>query len=630
MTSCAPPYTPGSRRTISGMLLSDDQVHNCRARIEDEHWALAGTYSDRAISGGTYCALAIRRCLNTRGGEGFDIIVAEALDRLSRDQEDIAALFKLLCFLGIKLVTLAEGEITELHVGLKGTMNALFLKDLAQKLAAVSPDAYAMASPVAAEAYGYEVALGYDAAGEVSTGELAIDPGQATVIRRRYTMTMSAADRRAPLPSLSTKKDVVGPSGKGWTASTIIGNRKRGTGILNNQLYVGRRIWNRLTYRRDPATRKRISQPNPPDDWIINEVPELRIIEDDLWALAQALQEQRSREIRADIKRDPDWRLRRPKHLFSGLIKCAACGGGMTLLSRVYYGCATNRNKGTCDNRLTLRLDRLEEAVLGGLQERLLTPELTKSFVQEYTREFNRLQAEASAKRVAKGQRLAVVDRQIVNIVETIAAGEASPALLQRLGELEREKADLEANRTETEPDPIRLHPNVDRYYVHKVAELRAALNQDASRYEAAEILRTLVDEIRLHPIDGELQIELIGDLATLLGFAKEYDPDKKSPGPPWRSGSYEMVGCGSTQPPLPNFSGNKKIHRICLMHCLVYGRENLRPRIKQYQCVGTSVGFELSLRSAVQQCPISPQCGLHRQLGEPKPFPGKRHWIIW
>ena len=28
---------------------------------------------------------------------------------------------------------LSEGEINELHVGLKGTMNALFLKDLAQK-----------------------------------------------------------------------------------------------------------------------------------------------------------------------------------------------------------------------------------------------------------------------------------------------------------------------------------------------------------------------------------------------------------------------------------------------------------------------------------------------------------------
>jgi len=52
---------------------------------------------------------------------------------LSRDQEDIAALYKQLTFSDITMITLAEGEISELHVGLKGTMNALFLKDLAQK-----------------------------------------------------------------------------------------------------------------------------------------------------------------------------------------------------------------------------------------------------------------------------------------------------------------------------------------------------------------------------------------------------------------------------------------------------------------------------------------------------------------
>ena len=39
---------------------------------------------------------------------------------------EIAGLFKQLSFAGVKLVTLSEGEIGELHVGLKGTMNALF------------------------------------------------------------------------------------------------------------------------------------------------------------------------------------------------------------------------------------------------------------------------------------------------------------------------------------------------------------------------------------------------------------------------------------------------------------------------------------------------------------------------
>jgi len=62
-----------------------------------------------------------------------DIVIAEALDRLSRDQEDIARIYKRLSFAQVTLVTLAEGEINELHNGLKGTMNALFLKDLANK-----------------------------------------------------------------------------------------------------------------------------------------------------------------------------------------------------------------------------------------------------------------------------------------------------------------------------------------------------------------------------------------------------------------------------------------------------------------------------------------------------------------
>lgn len=63
----------------------------------------------------------------------INVVLAEALDRLSRDQENIAALFKIVRFSGAKLVTLAEGEVSELHIGLKGTMNALFLKDWALK-----------------------------------------------------------------------------------------------------------------------------------------------------------------------------------------------------------------------------------------------------------------------------------------------------------------------------------------------------------------------------------------------------------------------------------------------------------------------------------------------------------------
>ncbi len=94
------------------------------------------SYKDCAISGDS---LILRPGVQTlpedarRGA--FEIVVAEALDRVSRDQADVATLYKHLRFAGVMIfaVSAGEGEINELHVGLKGTMNALFLEDLAAK-----------------------------------------------------------------------------------------------------------------------------------------------------------------------------------------------------------------------------------------------------------------------------------------------------------------------------------------------------------------------------------------------------------------------------------------------------------------------------------------------------------------
>lgn len=61
------------------------------------------------------------------------MVLAESLDRLSRDQEHVAQLHKAVRIAGVRLITLSEGEISELHIGLKGTMGALYLKDLADK-----------------------------------------------------------------------------------------------------------------------------------------------------------------------------------------------------------------------------------------------------------------------------------------------------------------------------------------------------------------------------------------------------------------------------------------------------------------------------------------------------------------
>ena len=37
------------------------------------------------------------------------------------------------------------------------------------------------------------------------------------------------------------------------------GGAKRGTGILNNELYIGRLVWNRLRYVKNPDSGKRVA-----------------------------------------------------------------------------------------------------------------------------------------------------------------------------------------------------------------------------------------------------------------------------------------------------------------------------------------------------------------------------------
>ena len=236
-------------------------------------------------------------------------------------------------------------------------------------------------------------------------------------------------------------------------------------------------------------------------------------------------------------------------HPFSGLIKCASCDGGMSPVSRIYYACSNRRNKGTCDNHLTVRLDRLEEAVLRGLQDRLLTPELTKEFVREYTVEINRLKAEATAHQQGARNKLRNLSVSIDNIVDAIAVGKTSTALLKRLDQLDGEKELLKHSMVVSAPDPVCIHPNAARIYITKVNNLRDALNVDDTRAEAVQILRTLVDEIKLHPIDGVLQIELVGDLAKLLGFASAHPTQK--PGFIGNPGSTEWLVAGRGFEPL-------------------------------------------------------------------------------
>ena len=384
-----------------------DQFRVCREHAEREGWRIVATYHDAAISGdsvilrpGVQAVLA-----DAQAGE-FDLVLAEALDRMSRDQADVATLFKHLRFAGVRMVTLAEGEISELHVGLKGTMNALFLKDLAAKTHRGLRGRVEQGKSGGGLCYGYDVVKRTDAKGEPIRGERRINEAQAEIVRRIFREFSAGISPRALARRLNDE-GIPGPAGALWTDSTLRGHAKRGTGILNNELYIGCLVWNRLRYIKDPATGKRVSRINPTEDWITADVPELRIVGDALWQAVKDRQNELAVKYASTIEAvraaqaNRLNRTHRPRSLLSGLLECGSCGGSYALRGQDRYGCSNHVMNGSCGNSRTIRRPVLEQRLLAGLKDRLMAPEVAAEAMRAYAEETNRLNRE---RRTAAGR----------------------------------------------------------------------------------------------------------------------------------------------------------------------------------------------------------------------------------
>ena len=521
----------------------EDQVRLCRGFVESQGWTYLHAYTDRAVSGASPLRAGYQKLLEeSRAGE-FDVVVAEALDRLSRDQEHVAGLYKRLSFSGIKIVTLAEGEISELHVGLKGTMNALYLKDLAQKTRRGLEGRIRQGKSAGGRTYGYDIVRDFDAAGEPIRGQRRLNENETKIVRRIFGEYADGRSSRAIAKSLNEQR-IPGPKGKPWSDYTIHGNRRRGTGILNNELYLGRLIWNRQRFVKDPATGRRQARLNPTSEWLTHEVPELRIIDDDLWHRAKARQKDLSFEDKEEAIGGNLNRRHRSRYLLSGLIECGSCQSNFIIVGKDKYGCATRRTKGTCPNSHILKRQEIEALVLDGLKEKLIEPELVEAFITEFNAEVARQGAERRLGRLRDEAELRGVEKKIEAIVFAIEQGVLTETTRERLLDLECQKKARINALAKPAPTPYpSLHPNLVGLYQRKVAALEQALDDPEVRSEAGEILRSMIDRIEItpapdatdHPGGGDpllgaegptqssaVAVTLYGELAAVIGLAEE------------------------------------------------------------------------------------------------------------
>ncbi len=522
----------------------EDQLRLCRLHAAKQGWTVVDSYSDRAISGASLLRPGIQELIQDAQRRRFQIVLSEAMDRLSRDQEDIAGLFKRMEFADVRIVTLSEGDVSHLHVGLKGTMNALFLKDLADKTRRGQRGRVEKGKAGGGLCFGYDVVRTMGVDGQHTTGERRVNEAEAEIVRRIFREYAAGRSSRRIALDLNAA-GIAGPQGRAWGASTIHGNVQRRNGVLNNELYVGRLIWNRQRFLKDPDTGKRIARPNLEAEWVMQDVPELRIVDDALWRSVrerQASLQMTPREMAAN----PLGERRRPKHLFAGLTRCGCCGGGYAMISKDLLGCASARNKGTCDNRVNIRRDALEASVLNGLRQHLIEPVLFGEFCAEFTREVNRLRMQAGASLEAARSELTRIDRELPKLVQRVLDMEdltTIRAYEAKMRELEAHKHDLERMLAKAEEPPPLLHPSLAEVYRTRIGALSEALGREDTRAEAAQVVRSLVSAIELVPEGGELAILLRGDLAAMLSFAA--DGNKKPGAPCWAAGLF-----GDLRPP--------------------------------------------------------------------------------
>ena len=491
----------------------DDQVAACRSYAERH--GLTGPFaifSDAGLSGASMATRPqLQALLALVRGRKVRVVIAEALDRLSRDQADIALIHRAVKSAGARLLTLSEGEVGVMHIGLAGTMNHLYLEELARKTRRGLIGVAKSGRSAGGRCYGYRVVDG-----DVR-GVREIDSAEAAIVVRIFQAYAAGASPLAICKALNGE-GVRAPRGGVWRVTALNGSPAARDGLLAQELYRGRIVFNRRAYSKDPETGRRRATLNPDAEWIVRDAPELRIVPERLWLAVQARRQALSLAPAPHLRK-------RPKRLLSGLVRCGLCGAPFTIVGKESLGCAAVRATGICDQRRTYAPRRLERRVLAGLKAHLLAPELIGEAVRAYHEEMRAAAQERARLRGEIDRDLAEARRRAERIAGKIIDAEGpSPTLAAQLRETEQRIAALEgALALEPAPDVVAMHPAAADLYRARISDLDAALNAPHASLETREAIRDLIERIDLTPDAGEpdgWRVTVFGQLGALLDLA--------------------------------------------------------------------------------------------------------------
>lgn len=488
----------------------EDQIRLCESHAERIGAKIVKIYHDRAKSGASmFGRPGLAAFMQDADKGGFEIIISESPDRISRDIADLAHIHKTLKFLSIEMNCVNGGIMDTMQIGMYGVVGQMQREEGAKKVKRGMVGVVRSGRSAGGKAYGYEPVPG-------KPGELRIVEAEALVIRRIFKQFVAGASPRMIAGALN-EENIAPPRGEKWNASTINGNGARGNGILRNPVYDGRMIWNRVRMVKDPSTGRRISRVNDASEHETMDAPHLRIVDQEIFQAAQQRKDRKEHSL-------PVVRNRR---ILSGLLRCASCGGGMSIVGADRSGprvmCSTHRESRTCDNHARYYIEKIEQKVLSSLRMQFADTEMVKAYVDAYEEESRRVGADLKRNRASMERQLAEAKQAITRVVEKVAKGiiedDDAAAILPGLRET-RDKLAADLAKAEKPSNVIEIFPLAVRRFKDNIEKLTQILATAGEIPDADSMLifRQLIASVIVEPRKpGEdYVLEIKGYLSSL------------------------------------------------------------------------------------------------------------------
>lgn len=519
----------------------EDQVRNCIRHAERMQIQVIQEYADKAISGTSKSRPGFKDMLAAAERGEFEVLLVDDLSRLSRDEVETKQVIRKFKFRRQRIIGVSDGYDSntkgeKIQSTMRGLINEMYIDDLREKTHRGLYGKAMKGFSAGGRTYGYKrspienpAKLDVNGRPEIIAVRREINEEEARWVRQSFEWFVAG---HTPKRIAAELNRLAVPSARGgtWTASSIYGDMTKGDGMLNNEIYIGKYLWNRSEWIKNPDSGKRKRLDRKASERVVVELPELRIVPQELWDAAKARQHE-IREKSAALRKalnNPNSRSHTGKYLFSGLLKCGCCGANFTIWGSTSYACAGNVHRGdtVCSNRLRVPRRIVEERLVEAINEDLFSDEAVDLLIKETSRHLKQMQEERTPESEAAQQRLEEAERTINNLMTAIKAGIITPTTKAELEQAEAEQARAKvALQTCAVPTDnlIALLPRAAGQYRALLKNLRDTLQRDSA--QARQCLKTLVGDIRLLPQGKVLFAELQRSVDGLISLAARGGP---------------------------------------------------------------------------------------------------------